>query len=264
MCHRCHRLLPVPVHQVRQWCGSEWSGASLSDTWRDQWRHLPRHAWRQQRFHLWRRWCQLWNSASNTGTGSRVRWVDFRHLPKCWPVTLNNSYKLLVDGSGKSKDRFHFNYYKGGSVVSVTLNVFSRDCFPDVTNPGIDAEDVANGCQDAENFQEFFENRFMQGLTILRGMTAQLNDIGGTICFCNDKDKCNDCKLLEENKCVGNGAGNVAFVHYHLMFMAASLSTWCAQWKHINDKPFSSIVELTKVFYHRRKGFVLFCIYLCL
>ena len=79
--------------------------------------------------------------------------------------------------------------------------------------------------------QQFDHGVRSVGLTILRGMTAQLNDIGVTICFCNDKDKCNDFrpKLLEENEWVGTGAGNVAFVHYHLMFMAAFLPTWRAQ-----------------------------------
>ena len=70
------------------------------------------------------------------------------------------------------------------------MDVFSRDCFPDITNPGVDEDDVTEGCNDAKDFWDFFNLRFTQGLNAVSNVEAQLKEDGvsGQICFSDDKD----------------------------------------------------------------------------
>ena len=88
-----------------------------------------------------------------------------------------------------------------GSALNANLDIFSRDCFPDVTNPGFELADVTNGCHDAADFEDVFSNSAKS----LLGLNATLNDVSGSICFCDD-EVCNDCIDDDVEECYGTSS----------------------------------------------------------
>ncbi len=81
--------------------------------------------------------------------------------------------------------------HPAGTPIPLEAEVFSRDCFPDPLNPGVDEADTEVGCHDAADFEEFFNQRIMGGLAGVEGVEAELTGQQGCVCFC-DGDGCND------------------------------------------------------------------------
>ena len=96
-----------------------------------------------------------------------------------------------------------------GSVLNANLDILSRDCFPDVTNPGIEEVDVTNGCRDAADFEDVFSNNVKS----LQGLNVTLNDVSGSMCFCDD-DACNDCIEDDVQECYGTSIRSLSSVHF--------------------------------------------------